>query len=575
MSGRITVAPVLAIVVLSGLQQFRFDSFEPGWSVRQGIVTALSGIAAFAIVTLIGARIVRGRQVSLWALATTWALASLARVAAVTVAASFVGLSPTSSPARALGLFLTSFVFALAVSVITETQVSSRRALAELALRRHELSVLLKEEIEMLAQARRDLVSVLQDRLEPLRDSLRRVQQAPMASRTFDPALAGAVDKVLRPATWELMDSSRQDLVSEFTRVVDRSAVPKEPTLWRSLNTFASTPAAVRPWWPLVVLSAVTPWILANLPAPPPLLAGFGTILVAVAISMFATAWAWRRGFRPRPGWPAPWLGVLLAYSVAGMLASTVILGVQSQLGFSVPISLPMFITVAFGLGGSFYSALRSRQRQAEESVADAVARMGELEARLRREIWFDRHRLANLLHGHVQARLISAQAHFVSDSVETKTASVVNGHLREALAALESLHDSFDGKIDDPMSALQEISDVWAPTMTVDFDVELAVLERSSPATTAAIIEIVTEAVLNARKHGEARHVEVRIHGDGQSVSVEVYDDGQSAHDGPPGFGSTFLDLFATSWNRCATACDGTRLSVVLDEASPEPAHP
>ncbi|MDP4584288.1 MAG: hypothetical protein NWT04_10255, partial [Verrucomicrobiales bacterium] len=86
------------------------------------------------------------------------------------------------------------------------------------------------------------------------------------------------------------------------------------------------------------------------------------------------------------------------------------------------------------------------------------------------------------------------------------KIAADPSAAYRDAAASLDQ----------DLRSALDELAAVWSPTMRVSVDHSGADLAGLAPSAMAAVLDIFTEGLLNARKHGEADCVNVVITDDG-----------------------------------------------------------
>lgn len=565
--GRVTFWPVLAVAILTAIQQGRVEPTVFGWSPWQGALVGLGGLAAFAAVAVCLRAVTRGGSVGLVSTVAVWALASLARVIGLVSTAGALGLEPRASWNQLGVLFVTTLAFAIVISILEQSQTAHRGALSQLQAEQRSLEQRIAADAEELATARANVADAVERQIQPVREACRLIlaQDSSWAIDTeVRSVLRSQVEQVLRPASQQLLD----DAAPAAEALVWRP--PTSPSLQERLELFGrqmGSRDAIRPAWPIAGVAILATLILASVPQitdpNPAIAAGFA----ATAVSMLAVWGVWRAGLRPRPRSPWGWAGAIAAYVVTGIAASFLV-GLLPVDIAQVSVALFGALIVIFGMLGSTYYAVRASQRLAEAELAATLTATAELDARLRREVWFERRRLASVLHGRVQSRLIAAATHLSEDATDPGSVDEVRAHINEALVALDSLRTSREGFIGDPMAALEEIAAVWAPTMSVELQVRADDLDGWSPATIAAMCDIATEGVLNARKHGEAEHVVVSVSRDLDALRVQITDDGAGlSEDSTPGLGSRFLDSVASNWTRATIKPRGTSLVADLRE--------
>lgn len=172
---------------------------------------------------------------------------------------------------------------------------------------------------------------------------------------------------------------------------------------------------------------------------------------------------------------------------------------------------------------------------------------------------------IADRLHGDLQGELLAAAARIYrlgSDDVAIRAELALVGERLESAMRVRSgvtplpLHDR-----------LADLQARWVGLL--DVRIELDVAGPLGARSEDLIVGIVSEALTNARRHGTAQEVSVRVIGvgeDGSGVSVQVDDDGIGPRKGSAGIGSAHLDVVAPgAWSRVERETGGTRLEVRL----------
>jgi len=564
--GRVTGWPILTVAVLAAFQQGRIDRVNIAWSVQEVLVIAGSSIAAFAVVTLIARAATRGRPIGAAATLAVWAAASLARVATLITAPALLGLDAGRPIEQIPGLFAITFLVAIATSVVTETQSGHARSLSELRQRQQLLAERTRRDAQDLAAARAHVHDAIEQQTRPVRDACQQILDLPHGHDAAGEVLRSQVATVIRPISQDLL---REDTEPPPPDLSELDAPSSRPTFAERAGQFArlaSSPAALRPMWPILAVAIITLVVLGSVPGVEVFWSTYviGLFVTIAAVAAVTTLWRWR--IRPSPEARFAALGVLLAYTVMGLLTLAVLEFLNANAGVDIPIALYLLIIVVSGLTGSAYQGWRTLQKRAERDSIAAIAAIDAFDARLRREVWFERRRLASVLHGRVQTQLMAAATHLSQDAAQPTEVNVVTRHISEALDALDTLRESTEGVIADPVAALDELISVWSPTMRVNVDLTGADLTRLAPSVMAALLDIVTEGVLNARKHGEAESVDVVITTDGSAVSLVIADDGSGVPaQAAAGLGWSFLEAMSTNWS-VESGHSGTRLTVTLD---------
>lgn len=229
----------------------------------------------------------------------------------------------------------------------------------------------------------------------------------------------------------------------------------------------------------------------------------FGSLVVAVAASVVSIA----EGM--------PWAIAVIPIAYAGFLA----------------ILLGLVLARSFATEGALRQALRSADRAS---------------SLVRQLAWVTRRRLANTMHGEVQARVLASALRVGSlpiDSVASEVESL-GTDLRRILDA-----DEGDG---DWRLAWERLIAMWelAIEMDIVWGDELDPLLESDKVAGSALVAVMGEAVTNAVRHGSARSLRIRVDVDREDeIHLEVIDDGRVPEAGAPSMGAATLDAVCSSW--------------------------
>lgn len=211
------------------------------------------------------------------------------------------------------------------------------------------------------------------------------------------------------------------------------------------------------------------------------------------------------------------------------------------------------------------------QQRLTERALAESTERLRCQLVRLRQAQWLQQQALARALHGPVQAAVTSAALRL---DAAVRAGEPHGDLLDDARSTLLSTIDVLDAVDADTPSldvVLARITGTWegvcAVTATVD---ECAASSLSSDSIASSVVmDIMTEAVSNAVRHGEARRADIAItaiHDD--LVTLVMRDDGHGDSTPPmPGLGTALLDECTLEWSRDVTPA-GCVLTVTLPTA-------
>lgn len=262
-------------------------------------------------------------------------------------------------------------------------------------------------------------------------------------------------------------------------------------------------------------------------------------------------------------------VGAVMAGIAAGVVANVLVVIVDLQLRASSPLVLfralvlvvPLLalpLALARGAAQSEEASLASL-RVVDEELQRRVARLGMVQ-------WAQHRYLARALHGPAQSA-IAASARRLQETPEPERAGVI-ADVRAGL--LDLLHpDSSSALAGMSVSweeSLRRIAATWVglTDVTVDEGVGVSRAMDANSIGREIAVEVLTEAVSNAARHGRATCVRASVHVMGADLAIEVSDDGTVRRSPESGLGTRLLDDCALTWERVSTET-GTTLTAVL----------
>jgi len=172
---------------------------------------------------------------------------------------------------------------------------------------------------------------------------------------------------------------------------------------------------------------------------------------------------------------------------------------------------------------------------------------------------------IADRLHGDLQGELLAAAARLDRLGDDDRA---IRAEVEQVVGRIDRAMRARPGGVTPPLrDRLADLGARWAGLLDVRLDLDVAApLGRPFD---DLVVGIVSEALTNARRHGMAREVVVRVidvRDVGGGVRIEVEDDGVGPGTGDAGIGSAHLDAVAPgAWSRVQRQEGGTRLEVVL----------
>jgi signal transduction histidine kinase len=277
---------------------------------------------------------------------------------------------------------------------------------------------------------------------------------------------------------------------------------------------------------------------------PSGLLVDLTAMLVGTAIHL---GWVFRG--RPRRNPKKSWFFGVVA---SGMAPSVLFL----PFAFVDPANASQVATMIVGFTSlSFFQTafllITANRAKAIQSQRIANAQLQTMVNRLEQQEWFERERLARVVHGQVQSKVLVAALRLVSEDWKPRDLGEVRTDLETALSSLDA---AFELPGQGIRQLLESLQDAWIGACQIDFliapDVE-ALIDQDEVAR-ACLLEIAREAIANAAKHSRATECELSLKLiDEDTVVLEVHSPGSLAPGKPlvPGYGSKLFDKLSSGW--------------------------
>lgn len=358
-------------------------------------------------------------------------------------------------------------------------------------------------------------------------------------------ALQHTATEIVRPLSHELaatspnFDPNEHPTVVEKTswlEILDASATgkPFRPIATTAVLSFELLGGAVSypegAWWmPIAAVATAVQLSLINIPLSA-LLRGRGR---ATRIALVIAA-------------------ALLCATATGV-ATDVAIG-AGPTGTNVAIGIGFF-SLLFSLGAVVFSAVaRDRERVISELGASTDALERSL-VRMRQAQWFQQKALSRALHGPIQVAVTAAALRLDAAMQQRQmTFEVIEQTRRELLDIVDVLHDP-ELSVSSLEKGFARISGLWDGVCSVSVEIGAAAEEQLADDSMlrSCVIDIASEAVSNAVRHGRATHVEVVLEAEGKEerdLKLVVASDGRIRQplDGR-GLGTQLLDDCTLTW--------------------------
>jgi signal transduction histidine kinase len=460
------------------------------------------------------------------------------------LAGRMLGLGPISLAETAWRSVGTAALGAVAVPAVAALQGAVERYRTEHAL-------LVAQLLQHITVERDEPSDEDAQRASDLRRFATEAQRALAASPPGEAAatILRLVDDRLRPYTHELWARSDAPHRELDLRSVLRIAVRRNPL----------------PYVPIVVA-----YVLSVLPVSIELAGpGRGTLRALIAGATLLGVLALARALRPPAAWSAA-AGLHLALTVAVATIIQILQWDHLFGGLPRPSTLGLWVSVAIWLtlllvvAGAVTVALRTRAALRSE-VLRVVGPEALRAVAMRDHDRLAAQRVATRLHADLQGQLIAVarRIELLGDDPSARAAELAT--IDRLLRDLPHLSDSMASDPAPLGEQLRDLEDRWRGFVELHVLCAPEVLGVAVPLQERAT-QVVSEAVVNAARHGLATSVAAEIRVDASGLEVRVVDDGIGPRDGAPGLGSTFFTANSGGdWSLVAGVDGGSVLRVRL----------
>lgn len=444
-----------------------------------------------------------------------------------------------------------------AFTIITIAVIELRAATKKLAVKTQRLNLLRanletrvvdqREALQLEVEARvGEPVEVLRGQLDELQESAsQRESAAKLASR-----IADTIDNVVRPLSLEIANSVTEDTRAEVRSLkqVERQMVKlplkKRMGLPVRLNSVFNAPFTAI--FLLVFIVPTYGYLFGPL----------AMLQVALPAAIFSTLLIWLAG-RVSKNVPTTYFVAMLSVPLGAGIAAVPFATLNRLVLTNNDLALLDFVAFGSCLVFAFVfigSLLYQAAYQILDRVQEANNELRKLVGFLQNEFLINRRKLAQVVHGKVQARLQAASLRLKqADKITDELIAAIQEDLNATV--LDTAETSLDAQSVE--SLLSEMTDHWSGIcdLTFSFGGGVCTLVNANSTLKAAVVEVVREAVNNAVKHGEADEADINITSSApDSVSIEVrnriYSKLETAESKTRGYGSQLLDQITDSWS-------------------------
>lgn len=358
-------------------------------------------------------------------------------------------------------------------------------------------------------------------------------------------ALQHTATEVVRPLSHELAATSPNFDPSEHPPVVEKTG-------WLEILDAAATG---RPFRPIATTAIFGLELLAGAVAYPagawwmPIVA----VVTAAQLDLINVPLSALLRGRTRATRISLVVAAALLCAVATGVATEVAIG-AGPTGSNLAIGVGFF-ALLFSLGTVVFSAVaRDRERVISELGASTDALERSL-VRMRQAQWFQQKALSRALHGPIQVAVTAAALRLDAAMQQGQMTSVVIEQTRkELLDIIDVLHEP-ELSVSSLEKGFARISGLWDGVCSVSVEIGAAAEEHlvDDSMLRSCVIDIASEAVSNAVRHGRATHVNVVLEADGKEkrdLKLVVASDGRIRQtlDGR-GLGTQLLDDCTLTW--------------------------
>lgn len=484
-----------------------------------------------------------------WTFVISVSLAGLARGAFIAFAAVAWGIADDLNLGLRLSSAPGSFLlwFALATLIVD----GSRRHRATMSL--------LRERLDREQQIARDSARIVRDNRSAMVERTQRIvteQLTQAKSLSADPEAAAkrltdVVDDVVRPLSREL-ERRRAD----EARILEEAVTPY-PNERTPFRRYLASMFTARPFWPslttLTILGTTT--YLTVLAIGP--LRGTASLAITLAVAWIATtlaAWINRVALnRIQPiarccMVAAMWLFISVIVAIVLVSVTDQLATVQEDFdeeSFIAAIIMTFIVVMVAQSASALVGAVASLRTLAEEELRVATAAVDWAAARLRQHSFLEQQELSKMLHGEVQARIVS-----VALQIQLNPPADPSAAIAELDAQIQA---GLNGSPSSSWSAqLADIEELWSMAIHLSIHCDQRTRDMLDLDLDAAraVIQVVREGVTNAVRHGNAENVSVVFMPGDEVICVSIEDDGDGiGMTSVQGMGTRLLNAVCLEW--------------------------
>lgn len=519
-----------------------------GWFALGGVGHLLSGIVLYAAwLTVLRPT---SRTARPWVFVGAVVVAGMVRGLYMGLESARLGLAESADLVLRMSVAPLLLVIWMSVAaLIVDAARRHRTAMQHLQVQLDRERHLASESASRLREARTDIVSKVAETVA--------VQLQGAAALSDDPHRAAArlqriVDDVVRPLSHELHRQSVEDdrllMEARGTGAVTRVPVRDHVDAVVSHRPFAPTLAGA------IVLASST---AVSFHALGPVF-GALCLFVDVATIVVPTMIA-RRVLVPRmPHWSlvrrvgavvGAWLLIAVVNSVSVAALLGLLEGVRSadrraSQAMTLPTVTAVALTVQIAL--AVQAAVSVRRVQAEQELRAATRAAERALSRLRQRAFVQQQQLSRLLHGEVQARIVSLALQLQINPPADSAAAVADLDRRIRASLSGEGRSSWRDDLD-------ELDEMWNHVIDLSIRIDDPARQQMDvdPSAAQATVAVVREAITNAVRHGGADRVDVSIGLDRDVLVIDVRDDGVVDDSGvEAGIGTRIFDSVCLTWD-------------------------
>jgi hypothetical protein len=443
----------------------------------------------------------------------------------------------TTVAARIIGNFLNIGVVLVVTAYVVSVMRERRRQIAQLENLRADLA----ESIDLVSLELNQRNEATIDRVkEVLLVELNRLDSTnPSGSLA---TLQDTASNVVRPMSHELATELPEE-------VVDPAEADPESTSWGAVLDRIVSGKPFRPVLTAAFMSLEAIAVLATLR---------GVLVAMVALpfvlaALLALANVIFERVSKRLGTPARLVLALILSALSGGILGAVIwvLIGGGPIAWALGVGGGVF-AAGLAIGVSIGSGItRDRDRIIAE-LTESTRSMERSLVRRKQTQWLQNKSLSRALHGPVQTA-VNAAAYKLDNAMRDGRVNVdmIEGVRSELISSLDILSHA-DGAVITVDQGINRIVAVWDGICNVNVSIsqEVHVELKATVITRSCFIDIVSESVSNAVRHGRATRIEVSAELVDSDIHLNVRDNGSAPFlHNSPGLGSALLDDCSTSW--------------------------